>query len=205
MKIYFIRHGQTQGNKEKRLIGRSIDLPLIEFGIKQSEALCKQLKNKEIQLMRISPLCRTKQTGEILANHLHVKHILYEDNLIERNFTIFEGLDSELLKIKKREYGICGGELYNYFPNDIGGVENNYNVHKRIRELLLKDLTEQPPNANIIYLTHAGVIHSFMNTELGIKEDKVHAFKIKEASYFMCEVDKYGNCQIMELWNNNFQ
>lgn len=204
MKIYFIRHGRTQGNLEKRLIGRSFDPSLIEFGVRQTQLLSEQLKGKDIQLMRVSPLLRTKQTGEILMKYLNIQHIIYEVDLIERNFAIFEGLNKEALETKKKEYGINGGELYNFFPNNVGGVESNFNVYKRIKNILLRDLAEQPSNSNIIYLTHAGVIHSFIGTGLGIAEDKVKLFKIREASYFMCNVNECGNIQVMELWNNEF-
>lgn len=202
MRIYFIRHGRTQGNLERRLIGRNSDFPLIEFGVRQSETLGEQLRDKDIQLMRVSPLLRAKQTGEILAGYLNIERTICEADLIERNFAIFEGLNMEILEIKKKEYGIFGGELCNYFPDNAGGVESSFNVHKRVKNILLRDLPEQPNDANIIYLTHAGVIHAFIGAELGIAENKDRVFKIREASYFMCDVDECGNCQVIGLWNN---
>lgn len=60
-KVIFIRHGATQGNKEKRYIGRT-DEPLTEESI-------KSLQNKQYpaaDIIYTSPMMRCIQTTEIL-------------------------------------------------------------------------------------------------------------------------------------------
>ena len=44
MKIYFIRHGETIWNKEKKIQGQS-DIPLNEYGKELGEITAKALKD----------------------------------------------------------------------------------------------------------------------------------------------------------------
>ena len=48
MEIYFVRHGQTIWNVEKRFQGLS-DSPLTELGITQAKLLGKKLKEYKIR------------------------------------------------------------------------------------------------------------------------------------------------------------
>ncbi len=71
--FYFIRHGQTDWNKEGRLMGQN-DIPINEFGIKQAQEVADYLRNLNITIDRIvsSPLLRAKQTAEIISNAIDV-------------------------------------------------------------------------------------------------------------------------------------
>ena len=50
MEIYFVRHGQTVWNVEKRFQGLS-DSPLTELGITQAKLLGEKLKNIKFELL----------------------------------------------------------------------------------------------------------------------------------------------------------
>ena len=64
MKIYLVRHGQTDFNKEGRWQGRN-GLPLNETGISQALALHEKLKDVKFDLVFSSPQERAVQTAEI--------------------------------------------------------------------------------------------------------------------------------------------
>ena len=95
MKVYFVRHGQTDWNVQSRIQGQS-DIPLNQRGIAQAKALAAQLKTLAIDCIITSPLQRTKQTAALLNETLQVP-ILEEEGLKERDFGEFEGvLKSEM-------------------------------------------------------------------------------------------------------------
>lgn len=95
MKVYFVRHGQTDWNVQSRIQGQS-DIPLNQRGIAQAKALVAQLKTLAIDCIITSPLQRTKQTAALLNETLQVP-ILEEEGLKERDFGEFEGvLKSEM-------------------------------------------------------------------------------------------------------------
>ena len=64
--IYLIRHGECEGNKEKRIRGH-MNFPLNENGIIQAKALAAALKDKGIKHIYSSPLVRATKTAEILC------------------------------------------------------------------------------------------------------------------------------------------
>ncbi|NQZ92243.1 MAG: histidine phosphatase family protein [Moritella sp.] len=82
--VYFIRHGQTQWNCEKRLQGRT-DIPLNDVGKTQISAY--QLPEHLLTMPWFnSPLLRTQQTAELLGVNSQV-----EAALIEMNWGHWEG------------------------------------------------------------------------------------------------------------------
>lgn len=63
--IYITRHGQTDWNVQKKVMGRC-DEPLNNNGISQAIETKTNLLNKDIDLIICSPLLRAKQTAIIL-------------------------------------------------------------------------------------------------------------------------------------------
>ncbi len=69
MKIYVARHGETEYNRKRLLMGQ-MDIPLNEKGVKQAEKLAKSLKNKGITAIYSSDLSRAFKTAEIVGEEL---------------------------------------------------------------------------------------------------------------------------------------
>jgi broad specificity phosphatase PhoE len=79
--IILIRHGETDWNIEGRYQGQA-DPPLNSNGLLQAEELSKGLEKVGIQVLYTSPLQRTRQTADILANNLMVP-VIDEPRLME--------------------------------------------------------------------------------------------------------------------------
>lgn len=93
MRIYLIRHGETDLNKHKILQGRS-DHELNEYGRELARVTGKALKDVPFDLVFTSPLKRAKETAQILIseNEMAVKPtIIEEDRIQEISFGDFEG------------------------------------------------------------------------------------------------------------------
>lgn len=86
MKIWLIRHFQTQGNLERRYIGR-MDEPILQE--QMSHIVCHPEK------IIASPMLRCKQTAEII---FHREPDLLCEELREMDFGRFEGKNYEELK-----------------------------------------------------------------------------------------------------------
>lgn len=65
MKLYFVRHGQTDENLNMSGNPKD-DVPLNQLGIQQAKDLAVELKNVKLDAIISSPLSRAKQTAEIL-------------------------------------------------------------------------------------------------------------------------------------------
>jgi len=101
MNVYFVRHGQSEGNKKQ--VHQGEDVPLSEKGGHQAKALAKRLKNHDIHVIYSSPYLRAKQTAKIISNELDLP-IEYWEQLKElRRPSEIEGLsytDPKAIEIK---------------------------------------------------------------------------------------------------------
>lgn len=89
MKIYLIRHGQTDWNKIKRLQG-SVDISLNEDGRELARLTAKGLADVNFDVIYTSPLDRAKETALIIKGSRDIPVI--EDNRIkEMCFGKYEG------------------------------------------------------------------------------------------------------------------
>ena len=88
--IYVTRHGQTNWNLEKKVMGRC-DEPLNDKGKSQALETKNKLLDVGIDLIICSPLLRTKQTAEIINGNRNIP-VIYDDRIIERDFGEFEGM-----------------------------------------------------------------------------------------------------------------
>lgn len=93
MDLYFIRHGETDWNKHKRLQGRQ-DVPLNDKGLAQAKMLAIYLKKEKIDRVISSPLQRAKTTADTIAASLQLP-VSVDPLLIERSFGQAEGMTFE--------------------------------------------------------------------------------------------------------------
>lgn len=89
MRLYVVRHGQTQANAEHRYLG-ALDPELTEIGREQAVALRLELPDS-IDGIVVSPLLRARQTAEIINYRLDLP-LLVMDAFRERDVGVFEGL-----------------------------------------------------------------------------------------------------------------
>ncbi len=98
MRLYLIRHGQTQWNLESRCQGFS-DTSLTELGIKQAQAIGEDLKDKKVRSVHSSTLSRAQNTARIIASFYNLE-INCDPDLRELNQGDLEGLNSTQLREK---------------------------------------------------------------------------------------------------------
>ena len=91
-RIYFVRHGETVWNREKRIAG-STDVALTEKGREEAEERGKELAVMGLNVDRIysSPLSRAYDTALIIASHLKVE-VVKDEKLREQDFGYWEGV-----------------------------------------------------------------------------------------------------------------
>jgi len=90
MKIYLIRHGETPWNREKRFQGQ-IDIPLNEYGRRIAEETRQGLPVVHFDKVFSSPLCRARETAEILLRDMPDIPVETDERLKEFGFGPYEG------------------------------------------------------------------------------------------------------------------
>ena len=91
MRIYLVRHGETEWNRTRRFQGRS-NLPLNQEGKKQVRALALALKNDPLTAIYTSPLIRAFETARLIKVFHPSTPIIEEKGLIEMNLGEFDGM-----------------------------------------------------------------------------------------------------------------
>ncbi|MED6269899.1 hypothetical protein CHARACLAT_004270 [Characodon lateralis] len=109
--LTFIRHGETQYNRDKLLQGQGVDTTLSETGVQQGEAVGRYLSDIKFCKVFVSNLQRAVQTAElILRNNIHCSgmEMFLEPLLRERGFGIAEGRHKQDLKNMANASGQSG-------------------------------------------------------------------------------------------------
>ncbi len=90
MRIYIIRHGETEWNKEEIFRGRK-DIPLNMVGKRQAEGIGLYFSERHINRILSSPLARATQTAEPISRMTGAAVEAMEE-FNDINFGIWEGL-----------------------------------------------------------------------------------------------------------------
>ncbi len=90
MRLYFVRHGQSEANVQMIISNRDLPHPLTELGHRQAEALAQSLADVPLAAIYSSSIMRALQTAQIVAarKDLPVKIV---DALREPDCGIMEG------------------------------------------------------------------------------------------------------------------
>jgi len=179
MKIIFIRHAKTQGNLEKRYIGRTNE-PLCGDGVKEANALAESGKMPLADTLIVSPYLRCTQTAEILYPGMAYE---IENDLRECDFGIFEG-KTHFELIRNPEYTAW---LSTNCLRDIPGGESVTAFKQRCRAAFMEVVQDKPDDATVAFVIHGGcimaILEHFSRPQKEFQEYYVNNCEIVECSY----------------------
>ena len=96
MKIYLVRHGETDWNQAGLLQGQT-DIALNAQGLEQAHDAAERLKKVPFEIAFCSPLIRAKRTAEIIIGDRKIT-LTTDERLRELNFGPWEGVDIRTIK-----------------------------------------------------------------------------------------------------------
>jgi len=70
MKLYFVRHGESEANTRRVISNRESPFGLTDLGKKQANILADSLKDIPVTAIYSSPVLRAKETADILSQSL---------------------------------------------------------------------------------------------------------------------------------------
>ncbi len=147
--LYFIRHGETEWNRLRRIQGHS-DTKLSPLGVKQAERLAAHLAARRFSAVYTSDLKRAHDTARRLADAAGSP--LYTlPSLRERCYGEWEGLTYEEIRARFQEEDEA---LY--------GIESFEAMQQRAMECLT-GLALAHPGETIAAISHGGLINSFLH------------------------------------------
>ena len=147
-KVYFVRHGETEGNVGKYF--QFPDTPLTLAGHAGAEATALRFKDIKVDTLLVSPFYRAQQTAQHISSAIDVP--------IETVHSLHEIMQA--VSVRGKEWSSPEGEKYlksqkeHFFEPGISidGEENHIQILERIKEVVL--LIENHLSDNILVVSH---------------------------------------------------
>ena len=156
MKLYVIRHGQSQTNLERRFTGWS-QVPLTEKGIEDAKKIRPILENVSFDRIFSSDLIRAMQTAETA-----LPGCSYETLPLIREIKMgsleMMPIDEALPAIKENNAGTLGYAMF--------GGESFVQFRARIAEFL--DMVKGLDCENVATFAHGGLLTTMLSMVLGL-------------------------------------
>jgi len=174
MKLYFVRHGQTNYNVLDLCNDDSTkDVHLTKLGKKQAKIVAKKVKNIKLDLVIISKLPRTKETASIITKDYPVEFKI-EPRINDRKTgfdskpvsDFFEALEQDIFNLK--------------FNNGESFQEEKKRVFSFLEELKNYNLN------NILIVTHNEILQIINGYFNNLSDQEMWNTKI-------------DNCQVLEI------
>jgi broad specificity phosphatase PhoE len=181
VKIYLVRHGETNYNLNKLCNDDPrVDVHLTENGINQVNKTANKLKSVNVDCIFASELNRTQQTADII-NHYHQANIIIDKRLNDVQ-TGYEGKSYELYHEALRKYK-------DQWSVRLNGGESFEDVSRRVHAFIT-DLKHFKYDSYVV-VTSSLIIRMFY----GIVEN----FDNKEHWNFLIEQVKPASCLKVDL------
>lgn len=162
-KFYIVRHGETEFNKTKMIMGYTGDSPLTETGIAQAGAVASALKDIHFDAVFSSDLLRTQRTAKIILAEKELA-IQTTKALRERNYGVYEGRSLEEYRSAMKE---IWEKLDNYseearrsYPLP-DGIENDEALTNRVIPFL-REVAVAHIGKTVLIVTHGGVLRTLL-------------------------------------------
>ena len=165
MKLYMVRHGQSETNLAKRFTGWA-QVKLTEKGIEDARRAGEYLKGIAFDRIYSSDLIRAVQTAEYAIPGC-------------RPVQLAQLREISLGKLEMRSIDECMEQLgeafsinrrmYNYVPY---GGENREMIEARVRWFF--EMLESDPCENVAVFAHAGTMNTALDIVMGMQLDRAH-------------------------------
>lgn len=190
--ILFIRHGETDWNRDKRIQGH-IDIPLAQTGVEQAERLGRRLAGEARDGERVdaiwsSDLMRAQQTAEPSAAALGLT-IRPAKGLRERSYGLFQGLDSDGIAARfPDEYAHWQTRDPGFTPPEGESLRELY--HRVLHAL--EPVIAEHRGGRVACVTHGGVLDCVYRFARGIALDARRDWPLLNASLNVVDFESDG-------------
>lgn len=184
MKLYLVRHGQSEGNVRDLWYGRN-DLPLTDLGRQQAFQVGEKLKNIPLAAAYISPLQRASETARIaLLGREDIPRVMMPD-LMEQDMGALETLSVADIRAQNPEY--LGKLLSNWVHTPpTGGEPFDTGVAPRVARALDAIIAK---GEDCAIFAHNGPLCFAMTYLLGLPLEAAPRFYFRQGCYTMIQLD----------------
>ena len=174
-KLFFIRHGKTEWNLERRYQGARGDSPLLASSYHEIELLSAYLKQYRFAKIYSSPLRRALTTAQKIAANLEQPlKIEVDQAFCEFNLGKMEGMKfSEVEKLYPKQVDAFRNHPEKYDPTIIEG-ETFEELFARMTPKI-KQICQRYPDENVLIVSHGAALCAEIRHLQGISLEKLRA------------------------------
>ncbi len=194
MRLFLVRHGETESNRKGLALGRA-DVPLNERGRWQAGRLAMALAAEPFAAIYASPLLRTMDTASAIASERRLS-VTLEPGLIEMDIGNMDGLT--FAEVRSRYPQILETWAGSDGPNTpMPGGERLADVQLRAWQAI-RDIAGRHPDQTVCAVTHNFVILSLLATVLNIDLAQFRRLRHSVAALSILDVSQ-DRARIMRL------
>ena len=165
MKIYLVRHGETDWNQAGLLQGQT-DIDLNAQGFAQAAEAAERLREVPFEIAFCSPLIRARHTAETIVGDRKIT-LTADERLRELDVGPWDGVDIRTIKDAASQPFTNPGS---YIPPE--GAESFAQLYKRSGEFVDQVLLPlEGTYETVLVVAHGGVNRSILNPVLNIPVD----------------------------------
>lgn len=183
MRWLLIRHGESVGNLEWRLVGQQ-EFPLTERGRGQAELVGQRLASMEVAAVYSSPLRRAWDTAEIIAQRLGLV-VQALPGVQEYDFGELSGLTFVEIRERAPELAAAIASREGEFPS-YPGEEGREPFRRRVCDALW-GLEERHGAQTVAVVTHAAATAAFLLDVLEMPYRRPIPFTVDNGSITVVE------------------
>ena len=178
--IYFLRHGETAWNRDRRIQGQT-DIELNEKGrgqaVRMAAKLCEVLPDAEEFMLHASPLTRARQTmaAVLSAYGMQPDAVAFDQRLLELNFGMMEGKGWPDIHALGIEPEIRPEQYHDWRPP---GGESYADARQRVSAWLAN--IKQPA----IVVAHGGISRILRGIVLNLPKREIVTLKVPQDRFF---------------------
>ncbi|HHY90333.1 MAG TPA: histidine phosphatase family protein [Clostridiales bacterium] len=187
MRLYIVRHGETQWNAEARAQG-SQNVQLTENGINQARLLANRIQHYPIHAIYSSDLDRAYETAKIIGKKINLEvNILNE--LREMSFGKWEGLTMDEIQQKYHDHYI----VWRSTPHQAEIPDGERLLDVQTRSLkAVHQLLKRHKDQNILIVSHGVTIKSMILGLMDIELSNFYKIRQDNACLNIIEFREYG-------------
>jgi probable phosphoglycerate mutase len=183
--FHLLRHGE-HGLLGRVLAGRMPGVGMTERGRAEIAVQAERLAGDKIAAIYASPLQRTRETAEIVAERLGLP-IGFRDDLIELDFGEWTGATFDSIRADPRWQAWSTQRSLATIP----GGESMRAVQQRVVATVV-ELNERHPHETVLLVSHGDVIRSALVFLLGMPLDFYNRIEIGQGSISTVRIDTSG-------------
>lgn len=160
MTLYLVRHARSIGNAAQRIQGW-LDLPLDDYGRRQTRLICERFQRKPLAAIYSSPLQRAAETACAIAKPHHLQ-VIMDDRLREYHMGAWTGLTA--LEIER----MMPPHRWDSIDDYIGpGAETGIEMRARV-SAFLNEVLEQHNGQMVAVVCHGGTLGAIVSAVLNL-------------------------------------